>query len=346
MKEKIIGIGICMLMVLATGLPVVGTLAENPAIEVEIWNHPPDVSYNGMALRCDRDAATKRTLATDFECNVTGIITRVILYGSWKDDIVGTINLIHLSIHEDIPAAESPTGYSMPGKLLWDGNFSIFQASIFTMGELSWWWDPYSGDLNSNNTKTIWMYSIDIPDSQAFKQLGTTEHPIVYWLDVYVEATGGEFGWKTTENHRIDDAVYYLDDFPFWFELTYPAPHPLEGDSIDLACKIIGKVSLPLIPKLDKRFDIFRCKPLIKSLGSLTYHDITWMISISGGLFWPSSPATFNGTIPSIQPNATVAIQTGILFGFGPIELKITINDQEPVIFKGFMFLFIIIYLP
>lgn len=335
-----------MLMIVATELPIVGAMNKTSFDDVVIWNHLPDSTSNGMTIRCDRNEGIERTLATDFECIVTGPITQVTVYGSWKDDIIGTATLIHLSIHDDIPAAVSPTGYSMPGDLRWERNFSEFEVSVFAVGEPGWWWDPYLNSLKPLSTSTIWQYIINIPESQAFLQEGTSSDPVIYWLDVYVEAYGGEFGWRTTEDHRIDDAVYYLNDDPYWFELRYPPPHPREGDSIDLACGIIGKESHPPDIVVDVgSYDIFTIKPYLTNVGDSTYFNVTWTMSINGSWLWPISK-TVNGTIASIQPNATVTIVSMFLFGFGPIEIIITINNQEPVIFKGFLVFFIIIYFP
>ena len=48
------------------------------------------------------------------------------------------------------------------------------------------------------------------------------------------------FGWKTSQQHWNDDAVFGDSDDPFahpdgWRELRYPLGHPFEGRSIDLA---------------------------------------------------------------------------------------------------------------
>ena len=55
-------------------------------------------------------------VADDFKCTEDGLITEVHFWGSWIDDIVGNIDLVHLSIHTDDRTGE----YSKPGLLLWD----------------------------------------------------------------------------------------------------------------------------------------------------------------------------------------------------------------------------------
>jgi hypothetical protein len=58
-------------------------------------------------------------LADDFRCAQTGLIRDIHFWGSWRGDMVGQIVFARFSIHADIPAEQSPTGFSMPGELLW-----------------------------------------------------------------------------------------------------------------------------------------------------------------------------------------------------------------------------------
>ena len=346
MKKILLAIIAPMLLLFATITPVAETINKTATTgDVVIWSHLPDTSGNGIDIRCDRADGVKRTLATDFECTITGPITQVILYGSWKNDIEGTITLIHLSIHDDIPASTSPTGYSMPGDLRWKMNFTDIEQSIYSDGELEWWWDPYLGEPIPSAERKIWELIITIPETDAFIQEGTSDDPVIYWLDVYVEVEDGEFGWKTTQDHLIDDAVYYLNDDPYWFELRYPFPHPREGDSIDLACGIIGKTTPPLIVDLSGFYDFLIVDAIIINPGNLTYYSLSWSMTVTGELFWPTSPATSNDTIDKLEPNEEVTIKSPPLLGLGPIEIQIKVGNQEPTIFKGFLLLFIILYL-
>ena len=76
-----------------------------------------------------------------------------------------------------------PTGYSMPGELLWE---YMFPAGAFTFREYAGpidegWMDPpeqyfFPGD------HFCWQYNFFIDPAQAFFQQGTPEVPVVYWL--------------------------------------------------------------------------------------------------------------------------------------------------------------------
>ncbi|MEA2096843.1 MAG: hypothetical protein U9P73_09165, partial [Candidatus Cloacimonadota bacterium] len=161
----------------------------------------------------DVDCNDPRTLADDFLCTQSGPINEVHIWISQRGQIEPTpplINNIHLSIHTDIPASESPTGYSMPGELLWSGNFN---AAEFIIREpayvgLQGWFDPWLPELILNDHNWYWQVNIE-PITDPFIQ---TEGEI-YWLDVTIDSPE-EIGWKTSLDHWNDDAVFYDDNNP------------------------------------------------------------------------------------------------------------------------------------
>ena len=198
-------------------------------------------------IRCDRSDAVLRVLADDFERSKPGIVTKVILWGSWKDDIKGQIKKIHLSFHNDIPAdACDPCSYSMPGNELWSRDFNTgeFTESLYATFSLpDWFWDPAGGQAaDPCNDYQIWQYEIPIKTWLAFAHGGSPHNPAIYWLDVYVElepdSNNPQFGWKTTTEHWNDDAVWSNDAGSTWNELRYPPQHSYCPNSIDLAFAI------------------------------------------------------------------------------------------------------------
>jgi hypothetical protein len=215
------------------------------------WFQLPDVTHNGIDIRVDSNDGYIRSLADDFECRLTSLLTDVHLWGSWKYDIRGVINKIHLSIHNDDPAG--PLGsdpnnlYSKPEPdVLWEMDFlpKHFKETLYyTLPESGeWWWDPINDELIEGGDRNIWRIDIDIDPNMAFLQQGTIDNPRIYWLNVRVDANDGEFGWKTRRwpDHFMDDAVWDIgSELPrIWKELRYPKGHPYEGlekDSIDMA---------------------------------------------------------------------------------------------------------------
>jgi len=212
------------------------------------WEQLPNMTPYGMDVRCDRRDGTKRVLADDFRCEQTGPITRVKLWGSWKSDVNGLIQKIHLSIHSDIPTGPNNPSYSKPGQLLWSRDFNApnFSESLFfdLTPLYEYWWQPPT-TLIQNGDHRIWLYEIPIDPCVAFIQQGSPANPVIYWLDAYVEVnsipSGTQFGWKTSGEtmHRIDDAVWSNNDGNTWNEMRYPTGHPQYMDSVDLAFAII-----------------------------------------------------------------------------------------------------------
>ena len=82
------------------------------------WVQFPD---EDPSTSLDVYASYEKTLADDFECVETGPITEVHIWGSWRQDVLPFVGPIpdpffaglvdfRLSIHADIPAADSPFG--------------------------------------------------------------------------------------------------------------------------------------------------------------------------------------------------------------------------------------------
>jgi hypothetical protein len=206
------------------------------------WVQMPDLSETGI----DVNASDGFILADDFLCMEQGFITDIHIWGSWLNDLLPygddpTAVRFTLSIHEDIPDSVSPTGYSMPGEVLWVEMFEpgTFQVQLWQDGLMEGWLDPpdmfiYPGD------SVCWQYNFLIDEEFAFFQEGTEQNPKVYWLDVKAEPldTQAHFGWKTTLEHWNDDAVWGQGAEPYygpWYELIYPPDHPFYPESIDLA---------------------------------------------------------------------------------------------------------------
>jgi len=192
------------------------------------WVQYPDLTSTGMNVL----ATSPVILADDFQCNFTGPITDIHIWGSWFNDIgAGSLTNIHISFHSDIP---DPDGagplYSMPGPELWSTNFAVgaFTEAFWATSEEAFY-NPITG-LMASDTQ-VWQYNMFVDPESAFVQ----QEGKIYWLDVQVFATNGLFGWKTSTNHWNDDAVWGETPNPDWSELRYPAGHPLEGQSVDLA---------------------------------------------------------------------------------------------------------------
>ena len=182
----------------------------------------------------DVNATFPQVLADDWQCSETGPVSDVHLWGSWEFDqgAPDLITNIHLSIHSNIPAPAGG-GFSMPGELLWEGDFFTGQFTVidpYGTGDQGWY-DPSTGDSRRPDHNLFNQINIvDIPD--PFIQIKDE----VYWLDVSVHTVSESirWGWKTSQDHFMNDAVWADDPFSSitgWQELI----DPQTGESLDLA---------------------------------------------------------------------------------------------------------------
>jgi hypothetical protein len=185
----------------------------------------------------------------DFECKTTGPITGITLWGSWYDDVLPSGSAENaeftLSIREDIPAARSPTGFSMPGRVLWRKEFSRGQFTVQPQqGQAESFYSPADSTYDRENHRMVYQYTFKIASNEAFRQTGTSSQPVVYWLVAQASlihppgSTATRFGWKTAATNWNDAAVWGNGIEPFqgsWRDLSYPRQHPSSGRQIDLA---------------------------------------------------------------------------------------------------------------
>ena len=169
-------------------------------------------------------------LADDFQCSATGPITDIHFWASWKGDVEGFIPQLAVGIFSDIPASQSPTGYSMPGDLLWLWDNAQLGMTKRLWGEgYQGWYNPATGQAIYPDHHKIWQYNILLPPGvPPFVQ----EQGKTYWLGITAITVGGELGWKTSLNHWNDDAIWTPADPYFPRELRDPY---LSQISLDLA---------------------------------------------------------------------------------------------------------------
>lgn len=243
------------------------------------WCQKPDLTPRGIDIRVDGDPQSPRTLADDFECTSRDRLTHIRLWGSWKNDRKGEIDLVRLRIHADDPAgpggADKTNAFNKPSpQILWEKQFGqgAYQESLYhvmTVGG-QWWWDPASDRATPDDDMEVWQLDFEIDAKEAFLQDGSEQAPRIYWLSVEVEATGGQFGWKTRRwpEHFMGDAVWDFAGEPSrsWEALRYPKGHPcydLQQNSIDMAfCLISGAASGSEEPVTSRPATITYCPAL------------------------------------------------------------------------------------
>lgn len=266
-----------VLSILMIGLMSVTTLAdwdEGDPFKMH-WPQLPDLMPTGMDVLAGPLSVPQgippyeKFLADDFQCTEDGPITSIHIWGSYNEDLplheVVQYAAFSLVIYSDIPAEQSPTGYSMPGDVLWETYMEPTAIRIYAENLSESFYDPNPNEIIGLDT-VCWQYNFEIPEQMAFFQTAGE----IYWLGIHYsfDLTGdgiinlqdlsvfisnypGSFGWKTSVDHFNDDAVYtdvmtwgagpHVVPNPFiWGSMQYPPGHEMEGQGIDLAFVING----------------------------------------------------------------------------------------------------------
>jgi hypothetical protein len=216
------------------------------------WEQQPDLGQTGVDVDATRDFPqtwSPQILADDFECTSPTPITGIDLWGSWFYDILPDGNAedvrFTLNIHRDVPASLSGTGYSIPGTILWSQTFGPGEFSVNKIdADIQSFYSPCSKWYIPFNHQEVYKYSFAIDSQKAFKQTGTAQQPVIYWLSVqaYIVHKPGNnptrWGWKTSTREWNDVAVYAESTDPNtanWQKLDYPSAHSYYGRKTGLA---------------------------------------------------------------------------------------------------------------
>jgi len=187
-------------------------------------------------------------LADDWRCTQSGPVEDVHFWFSvqgepmYPPEMKVEIGNIHVSIHDDVPAGLLAP-WSMPGQQRWEIGVPGPEATIRRVGNGDQgWYDPFEGYFNPPPDHfNIYQANIDfarmgIPPDMMFQQ----EVGNIYWLDLSVDAFGIvdppdgtgdpevyqlQVGWKTSQDH-FNDAAVYLDTTgaaPQWLPLYDPS---------------------------------------------------------------------------------------------------------------------------
>jgi hypothetical protein len=180
----------------------------------------------------DVNATMPVVLADDWECSMTGSLTDIHFWGSWKnidgdpatDDVYTPMPWFLLVIYSNLPVGhpQNPYPWSIPGDMLWfwEGEIPGIPSEPPTLES---WLDPWTGTQVCNDHIPYWRYDFffdqAFPEPEPFDQ----DSGVIYWLSV--SAIGiqppYQWGWKNSRDHFEDDAVM-MDPTGTWVEMYEP----------------------------------------------------------------------------------------------------------------------------
>ena len=168
--------------------------------------------------------------ADDWQCSASGPVNDIHFWTSWAhdnerpdQDVPGRIQWITATIYSNIPVSVGGPNFSQPGQELWNWTFNEDQFSVRHAG----FGDQgfYSAAADDWNR----------PDHQRFQQVNITDIAAVtepfeqkqgeiYWLSLSAswEGTQWPVGWKTSQDHFEDAAVWWHDGNKVWSPLYDP----------------------------------------------------------------------------------------------------------------------------
>ncbi len=200
----------------------------------EEWpNHKMHFPQLPDLIGWDVNAVFPKTLADDWQCSQTGPIEDIHFWGSWKnidgmpntDDFYTPAPWFGLSIHRNIPASVD-TPWSRPGEMIWwwDGEIMGVASDPPTFES---WYDPNTDSTVCNDHMAYWRYDFFFDQADPPPEPFIQYKDSIYWLNIAVEPSTSpppyHWGWKTSRDHFMDDAVY-TDNPPEgpWYPMIEP----------------------------------------------------------------------------------------------------------------------------
>ncbi len=198
-----------------------------------------------------------KILADDWQCSGSGPVTDVHVWSSYLQDFhpVPPPNLMfNVAIYDDIPAADSPTGYSMPGNLLWNAYVEPDAARVYADNITEAFYDPNQGQVIGDD-QTCWQYNFVFDEANAFWQ----DEGKIYWLsvsytpdlsgngtvfieDLLLPAAGWAYGWKTTDQ-PWNDAAVWIDAMAGFLPQNAVPP---SGSAWNMLARLQGDLMVPM----------------------------------------------------------------------------------------------------
>jgi hypothetical protein len=164
-------------------------------------------------------------VADDWICSETGAVDDIHFWYSWKNDLIGSFNHVHVIIYDDVPASPTNT-FSHPGNILWARAFEPTEITtrLVDSTDVQGWLDPPNHGIPGNHVN---MYQANIENIHNVVNPFIQREGHVYWLGLMVYPnSSNEYttGWKTSLDHFNDGAVYVVGNIGAdnWAKLSDP----------------------------------------------------------------------------------------------------------------------------
>ncbi|MEW5923039.1 MAG: dockerin type I repeat-containing protein, partial [Candidatus Zixiibacteriota bacterium] len=131
-----------------------------------------------------------------------------------------------------IPTCGEATYYSRPGETLWEATIYDYNLRGIDPPTAEGWFDPSTGEFIYEDHWSYFQYDVYLPNNLWFWQ----EQGTVYWLNITAFVSGGapvQWGWKSSDDHWNDDAVWSYTGNLFWRDIIEPNGYPYRPGDVD-----------------------------------------------------------------------------------------------------------------
>ncbi len=115
--------------------------------------------------------------------------------------------------------------YSRPGETLWEFFVEDFDFTPVDPPTMEGWYDPATGEMILDDHTAYWQYNICLPEPFWFWQ----DYGTIYWVNIsaiVADPQNTTWGWKSTQDHWNDDAVWGLWGDLNWIDIWEPYNDP------------------------------------------------------------------------------------------------------------------------
>jgi len=208
MKNKLLGIVVCTLMIAASTTLIGTTVADWDPEDGHKMHFPQMPDPNGW----DVHATAPIELADDWKCSETGYVKDIHLWGSWLGDNKGVITSFNIAIYTNNPGPPSK-----PKDLKWEREIVDWVERGPYSGDQGWYW-PENDWYLWHDHQLYYQYNFFLDEPWFLQEEGK-----IYWLVISANVQGGTWGWKSSKNHYMDDAVWRAPGGD-WKEMYEPEP--------------------------------------------------------------------------------------------------------------------------
>ena len=179
-------------------------------------------------------------LADDWLCTESGPVTGIqfwVSHEGYNDTEPPYTPVVSLRIHTNTPAAQSPSGYDIPGGAVWSRWFTNEVSVVHAGSGEQGWMRPTGTEFVLADHTEYFQYNVTGYDHPFDAEEGQ-----IYWLSMQITPTVPHVGWKTAVTTKFGENAMY-NGGSGWTEVY----DPVTSEDLDYAFSINGIPNRPYL---------------------------------------------------------------------------------------------------